>query len=260
MENTDTDTGPAELAAEPAAAAEHEAAAEPAAAPEDVPAEQPSRSWAESLAYLQQVAPDAYQHARSMQRDYVQKTEGIAAERREIQARAEVLQQQEARLQSMMAALSGTPPEELPAYDPFNADSVIAHTQQRIYEQHIAPLQQQAAEEQARLQLATVQRENADIFDNEDVKAELVSFLEERPAYKLVDAIEVIRARVQTRAAKEAAAVRTAQRQASRTAAMTATAGTSRQQGRLRKPERAELRKMSNAEILALAQELDRGR
>ncbi len=212
------------------------------------------------MEYLQQVSPEAYQHARGMHRDYTHKTEQMAAQRREVEAKAELLEQQEARLQSMMAALSGTPPEELPAYDPFNADSVIAHTQQRIYEQHIAPLQQQAAEEQARLQLATVQRENSDIFDDAATKAELVTFLKERPAYKLTDAIEVVRARVQTRAAEQATAVRQAQRQASRTAAVTATAGTSRQQGRLRKPARAELRKMTNSEIMALANELDRGR
>lgn len=264
MEDTEHAAAPAEDTApvEQSAPAEDTAPAEQSAPAEDTGAEDssaPSVGWSDTLAYLQQVSPDAYQHAKGMQRDYVRKTEALAAERREMEARAEMLQQQEARLQSMMAALSGTPPDELPDYDPFNADSVIAHTQQRIYEQHIAPLQQQAAEEQARLQLATVQRENADIFEDPETKSELVTFLKERPAYKLTDAIEVIRARLQTRQAQQQAAVRTAQRQASRAAALTATAGTSRQQGRLRKPARSELRKMTNTEIMQLAAELDRG-
>jgi hypothetical protein len=236
-------------------AADQDAAAAPAQ--DDAP---PARGWDDTLSYLQKVDLDAYKHAKGLRADYTRKTQALAAERKEMQARAEMLQQQEARLQQMMSALSGTPPDELPEYDPFQPESVIAHTRQRIFEEHIKPLQEQAQQEQARADFAKVQRENPDIFDNADVKAELVAFLKERPNYNLQDGIEVIRTRIERRQAEQDQARRSAERTASRTAAMMATAGSRRASGRIAKPTRQELRSMTAADILALSKELDRSR
>ena len=220
----------------------------------------PARGWDDTLSYLEKVDLDAYKHAKGLRADYTRKTQQLAAERKEMAARAEMLQQQEARLQQLMGALSGTPPDELPDYDPFQPESVIAHTKQRIFEEHIKPLQQQAQEEQARADFARVQRENPDIFEDPAVKGELVAFLKERPNYNLQDGIEIIRTRMERRQAEQEAARRTAERTASRAAALTATAGSRRASGRVAKPSRQELRSMSASEILALSKELDRSR
>ena len=249
---------PAEPAAEPAAepSAEHtEHVAEPAAEPAD----EPARTWQETLAYLGKVDPDAYQYAKGMQGDYTRKTQALAEQRKQLEARAEQLQRDEARIKSLMSALSGTPVDELPDYDPFDAESVIAHTRQRIFEEHIKPMQEQQAQEQAQLDFQRVQAAHADIFDDADLKAELVDFLQERPHYKLTDGIEVIRARMAARQQEADSARRQAERTASRTAALTATGGTRRHQARITRPPRAELKKMSAREILALSKELDRG-
>jgi len=254
MNDHSVDEAPQEAAQEAAPEEGQEVAAEPA---QDTP---PARGWDDTLSYLEKVDPDAYKHARGMRADYTRKTQALAAERKEMQARAEMLKQQEARLQQMMSALAGTPANELPDYDPFQPESVIAHTKQRIYEEHIKPLQQQAQQEQARADFAKVQRENPEIFDNEEVKAELVAFLKERPNYNLQDGIEIIKTRLERRQVEQEQARRSASRQASRTAAMMATAGSRRASGRIAKPTRQELRKMTAADILALSKELDRGR
>ncbi|MHA1905655.1 MAG: hypothetical protein ACW977_17070 [Candidatus Thorarchaeota archaeon] len=238
MNDHSVDEAPQEAAQEAAPEEGQEVAAEAA---QDTP---PARGWDD----------------RGMRADYTRKTQALAAERKEMQARAEMLKQQEARLQQMMSALAGTPADELPDYDPFQPESVIAHTKQRIYEEHIKPLQQQAQQEQARADFAKVQRENPEIFDNEEVKAELVAFLKERPNYNLQDGIEIIKTRLERRHAEQEQARRSASRQASRTAAMMATAGSRRASGRIAKPTRQELRKMTAADILALSKELDRGR
>jgi len=256
----------AEVVQAPAEAEQAEVSEEQAPGAEAAPAAEaeaeapPERGWSDTLAYLEKVDPDAYKHARNMRADYTRKTQALAAQRKEIEAQADLLKQQELRIQQMMSALTGSDPDDLPEYDPFQPESVIAHTRQRIYEEHIKPLQQQAAEEQARLDLAKVQREHPDIFDEPEVKAELVAFLKERPTYKLTDGIEVIRARLAQREAQAQAERRAAQRTASRTAALTATAGARRNSGRLAKPSRKELRTMTAADILALSKELDRQR
>lgn len=256
---------PAEPVAEPAAepSAEHtehtEHTAEPDAQPAAEPAAEPARTWQETLAYLGKVDPDAYAHAKGMQGDYTRKTQALAEQRKQLEARAEQLQRDEARIKNLMSSLSGTPVDELPDYDPFDPESVIAHTRQRIFDEHIKPMQEQQAQEQAQLDFQRVQAEHPDIFDDADLKAELVDFLQERPHYKLTDGIEVIRARMSARQQEADAARRQAERTASRTAALTATGGTRRHQARITRPARAELKKMSAREILALSKELDRG-
>ena len=245
----------AEPTSEPAAEPAEQQAAEPAAEP----ATEPERTWQDTLAYLGKVDADAYQYAKGMQGDYTRKSQAVAEQRRELEARAAQLAKDELRIKSLMSNLSGTSTGELPDYDPFDAESVIAHTRQRIFDEHIKPMQEQQAQEQAQLDFARVQAEHADIFDDAGLKAELVNFLEERPHYKLTDGIEVIRARMGARQLESDAARRQAERTASRSAALTATGGTRRHQARITRPARAELKRMSAREILALSKELDRG-
>lgn len=255
--HTETEQHSVDAPAEETAAAA--APEETAEAAEAAQAEQPAaRSWTDTLAYLEKVDGDAYKHARGMQQDYTRKTQRLAAERKEMEARAQMLAEQETRLQQMMSALAGTPPDELPTYDPFQPESVIAHTKQRVWEEHIKPLQEQAAEERAKANYESIQRQHPEIFGDATVKAELVEFLKSRPNYNLEDGIEVISTRLAQRQAEQDAARRTAERQASRTAAMVATAGSRRAGGRVQKPTRRELRSMTAADILALSKELDR--
>ena len=69
-------------------AADQDAAAAPVQ--DDAP---PARGWDDTLSYLEKVDLDAYKHAKGLRADYTRKTQALAAERKEMQARAEMLQQ-----------------------------------------------------------------------------------------------------------------------------------------------------------------------
>ena len=85
MNDHSVDEAPQEAAQEAAPEEGQEVAAEPA---QDTP---PARGWDDTLSYLEKVDPDAYKHARGMRADYTRKTQALAAERKEMQARAEML-------------------------------------------------------------------------------------------------------------------------------------------------------------------------
>jgi hypothetical protein len=255
MEDTSASAPEAVEAVEAAAVDTAEATGE---APETVEqaeaVETPKRpSWSDELAKVEAISPQAAELMRKMQGDYTRKTQELAKTRKEMLREREALQRGAAKIAA---------PEELGEFDPFNEASVQARIEAEVarrLQDVLQPMQQEyelmAAEEayQGFLQA------HPDFESDVELRAEVQQALESSPSLDLETAYYAVQGRRARHQAAETQQRSAAERKARREAAVRGT-GMPRKGGAPVRPNGRDLKKMSSADILALAKQLAAGR
>jgi len=216
-------------------------------------AESKRPSWADELAKVEAISPQAAELMRKQQADYTRKTQELAKTRREMLREREALQR---------GARKIAPPEELGEFDPFNEQSVQARIEAEVarrLQDVLQPMQQEyelmAAEEayQGFLQA------HPDFESDVELRAEVQQALESSPSLDLETAYYAVQGRRARHQAAETQQRSAAERKARREAAVRGT-GMPRKGGAPVRPNGRDLKKMSSADILALAKQLAAGR
>jgi len=229
-----------------------EVAETPEAEAPEAPDGRPALSWEEAM---RRVPPDIAALMKGMQGDYTRKTQEVA------QMKKDVLREREA-LQRGFAQVKPKDPAELGDFDPFNEASVQARIEAEVakrLQEALTPMQREyelmAAEEAYQGFVQT----HPDFETDTELRAEVQQALEANPTLDLETAYYAVQGRRNRRAASEATARAKAERTARRKAAVKGT-GMPRKGTAPRKPAARDLKKMSHADILALAKELAAGR
>jgi hypothetical protein len=204
-------------------------------------------SWSDAM---KQVPPDIRALMKNMQKDYTKKTQELS------EARKEFIREREALLKGQQALKV---PETLPEYDPFNEASINARIEAEVNKRLNAvlePMKQEyevmAAEESYQSFLA----EHPEFKNDKELRGEVQRMLEANTSLDLETAYWAAKGRMnKAQATKEAEAAK-ARRAADREAATRATALP--RKGTATMPAKADTKKMSNADILAMAQALHR--
>jgi len=115
-------------------------------------------SFDETLAAL---PDDAKKLLANMRRDYTQKTQAIADERRQIEAQRAALFESEA-----FKALQEMSNKEMGEFDPYNPDSVVEHIKRQVAEQFtevLKPMRDQQFKAQSKAKLQAFMSEHPDL-------------------------------------------------------------------------------------------------
>lgn len=205
-------------------------------------------SWDDAV---RRVPPDIARLMREMRKDYTQKTQELAEQRREFIRERQALLKGKESLQDR---------EEVPEYDPFNEESITARIEQEVnrrLREVLEPMEQEyqtmAAEESYQRFLS----DHPDFKTDSDLRSEVQHLLEANDSLDLETAYYAAKGKQARLAAKKEREETAATRRARKEAAVRGT-GVSRKSGRINKPKAGELRKMSAADILALAQSMHR--
>ncbi|NBS71248.1 hypothetical protein EBT31_20415 [bacterium] len=204
-------------------------------------------SWNDAL---KQVPPDVRELMKSMQRDYTQKTQELSTQRKEF------LREREALLKGQQALPKEQP--ALPEYDPFNEASINARIEAEVNKRLnmvLEPMKREyevmAAEESYQSFLS----KNPDFKTDKALRAEVQALLEASPSLDLETAYYAAKGKrgplVQQAERAAAQARRTADREA-------ATRGTALPRKGSGLPVAGDVKRMSNADILAMARALQR--
>jgi hypothetical protein len=200
-------------------------------------------SWEEAM---KRVPPNVAKLMKSMQSDYTKKTTELAEQRRELQRERESL------LKVKFEA-----PEDLGEYDPFNEQSINKRIEAEVAKRMrelLEPMQQEAELLKAESEYQGFLAANPDFKTDQALRADVQALLEKNPALDLETAYWAAKGR---RPSSPAPAERSPTREANRQAAKIATAPSRRVAPA--RPAAADMRGMSNQDILALAQSLHRG-
>ena len=205
-------------------------------------------SWNDAL---KQVPPDIRALMKNMQRDYTKKTQELSEQRKEF------LREREALLRGQEALKV---PDTLPEYDPFNEATIAARIEAEVNKRLNAVLEPMkreyevmAAEENYQSFLS----EHPEFKSDKELRSEVQKLLEANTALDLETAYYAAKGRMsKAQAAKEAEAAK-ARRAADREAATRGT-GLPRKGATPTAPAPGAAKKMSNADILAMAQALHR--
>jgi len=205
-------------------------------------------SWNDAL---KQVPPDIRALMKNMQRDYTKKTQELSEQRKEF------LREREALLRGQEALKV---PDTMPEYDPFNEATIAARIEAEVNKRLNAVLEPMkreyevmAAEENYQSFLS----EHPEFKSDKELRSEVQKLLEANTALDLETAYYAAKGRMsKAQAAKEAEAAK-ARRAADREAATRGT-GLPRKGATPTAPAPGAAKKMSNADILAMAQALHR--
>ena len=253
MEQTSAPEAAVEAVAVPDAPVEAPEAPEAVDQVEAAPAESKRPSWADELAKVEAISPQAAELMRKQQADYTRKTQELAKTRREMLREREALQR---------GARKIAPPEELGEFDPFNEQSVQARIEAEVarrLQDVLQPMQQEyelmAAEEAYQGFLQS----HPDFETDTELRAEVQAALEASPSLDLETAYYAVQGRRARYRAAEDKQRTQAERAARREAAVRGT-GMPRKGGAPVRPSGRDLKKMSSGDILALAKQLAAGR
>tara|TARA_R100000654_G_scaffold27810_1_gene52139 strand:- start:837 stop:1634 length:798 start_codon:yes stop_codon:yes gene_type:complete len=210
-------------------------------------------SWEDAI---KRADPEIAALMRGMQRDYTKKRQADADKHREWMREREVLSRAADRLAELEAK------REQMEWDPFNPDAVnniiesmVAQRLQDVLE----PMQQEYQTIQAEDSYKAFLSANPDFETDIGLRSEVQHLLEGNPALDLETAYAAAKGKQLMAEAKSAKAQRAADRKARKEAALTATAPARRQTNR-NLPGRANMRRMSNADILEMAKAAHRNR
>ena len=255
MEQTSAPEAAVEAAVVEATEGTEAAVEAPAEAVDQVEAaETPKRpSWSDELAKVEAISPQAAELMRKMQGDYTRKTQELAKTRKEVLREREALQRGAAKIQA---------PEDVGEFDPFNEQSVQARIEAEVarrLQDVLQPMQQEyelmAAEDAYQGFLSR----HPDFESDTELRAEVQEALEASPSLDLETAYYAVQGRRARHRATESQQRDQAERKARREAAVRGT-GMPRKGRPPVKPSGRDLKKMSSADILALAKQLAAGR
>ena len=249
-----TQEAPEQPAEEQAPEADPELAAMQAAMEEDGPIEAEEVPKKRGLSWEQavkSVPPDIAKLMRSMQADYTRKTQELAEQRKDFQRERQAL---------MKGKESLTVPDELPEYDPFNESSINARIEREVtrrLQQVLEPMQAEYEQMAAQDNYKTFLQSHPDFETDTGLRSEVQHLLEENNALDLETAYWAARGKRSKAEAAKANEARSAKRRAAKEAALKGT-GTPRKGSTGARPKRGDLRSMSAADILAMAQAMHR--
>ena len=205
-------------------------------------------SWNDAL---NQVPPDIRQLMRNMQKDYTKKTQELSEQRKEF------LRERDALLKGQEALKI---PDSLPEYDPFNEASINARIEAEVNKRLNAVLEPMKREYEVMAAEDNYQSflsEHPEFKSDKELRAEVQKLLESNTALDLETAYYAAKGRMSKAQAAKAAEEQKARRAADREAATRGT-GLPRKAGTPTAPAPGSAKKMSNADILAMAQALHR--
>jgi len=201
-------------------------------------------------AALKRVPPDVAKLMKSMQADYTRKTQEVASQRKELLREREALSKGLAQVKA---------PAELPAYDPFDEQTIKARIEAEVVrrlQESMAPLMAEHEMLQAEEEYQTFLRTAPDFESDEVLRGEVQRALEANPSLDLETAYWAAKGRrSQQQRADEAKAAK-ARRDAEREAAQRGTA-LPRRGATPARPVASEVKRMSTEDILRLAQRLN---
>ena len=208
-----------------------------------------SLSWDDAV---KQVPPDIAKLMKELRTDYTRKTQDLAEQKREFIRERQAL---------MKGRESLTDPAEVPEYDPFNEASITARIEQEVNRRLrdvLEPMQQEYEQMAAEESYQRFMTEHPDFSSDTDLRSEVQHLLEGNEALDLETAYWAAKGKQSKQKARAEQAASKAKRSARRQAAMTGTAPAIRGSNRASKPSRGELKTMTSADILALAQSMHR--
>lgn len=208
-----------------------------------------SLSWDDAV---KQVPPDIAKLMRELRSDYTRKTQDLAEQRREFVRERKAL---------MKGKESLTSPADVPEYDPFNEASITARIEREVNKRLqlvLEPMQQEYEQMAAEESYQRFMTEHPDFQSDTALRSEVQHLLESNEGLDLETAYWAARGKQSKQQAAAAKEATRAKRQARRQAAMTGTAPAIRGSNRASKPSRGELKTMTSADILALAQSMHR--
>jgi hypothetical protein len=150
--------------------------------------------------------------------------------------------------------------KDLPEYDPYDETSITARIEAEVNRRLNAvlkPMAENAQEQAAQSAYSTFLTANPEFKTDTALRAEVQAALEANDHLDLETAYWAVKGKRGTVAATAAATATAAQRAAARQAAIQGT-GTGRKPGPRGRPNATDIKKMSNAEILAAAQAMSR--
>ena len=210
----------------------------------------PSRrnlSWDDAV---KQVPPDIAKLMTDFRKDYTKKTQKISAER------SSWTQEREA----LMAGLAGLKEVAAPEgdYDPFNEESMQARIESEVnrrLKSVLEPMKRKVATMKAEEGYQGFLSANPDFKNDSALRNDVQAMLEKAPSLDLETAYYAAKGRRAKTAKVEDSNHRVARRNAEREAAMKGTAATRRPPSS-RRPQKADLKKMSAVEIYRLAESM----
>ena len=217
----------------------------------DAPAPEGKLSWRDAMTRIEAIDPRAAKLMKQMQADYTRKTQEAASMRKEAQAERAALLKGKAELEQMRS--------ELPEYDPWNEDSIkarIEHEVQVRLNAMLEPMKQEYEVQQAEQAYNQFLSEHPEFETDAALRSEVQQALEANAALDLETAYWAVMGRRKQAAAVEAQTKDKATRQARKQAARATGLG---RKGLAAQPSRTEVRKMSNADLLALAKAMHNG-
>ncbi len=233
-------------------AAVPEAEAVPEAAPEVAPEATPPAklgSWADAMARVTESDPAAAALMKSMQADYTRKTQEAS------QLRKDALRERAAFLKGKEAIKAK---EELPEYDPWTESTVTARIESEVATRLNAllePMKQEYQTLAAEESYNTFVDHHADFTSDTELRSEVQVLLEASPSLDLETAYWAAKGK-RAKGEREAATAQVrAEREARKEAALRGTSA-ARKGGRTAAPPKADLKKMTSSDILALAKAL----
>jgi hypothetical protein len=206
-------------------------------------------SWAEAI---QKAPPEVAALMKSMQADYTRKTQDLANQRKAILAEREAWKK---------APRVAPPAEELPEYDPWDASTVDARIEREVAARLQAMLEPVRAEHEAAAAeeaYQSFQESNPEFTTDMELRSEVAQVLQANESLDLETAFWMVKGKRAAREAKVAFQTKTASREANRRAATVT--GPARRPGPVAAPKKADLKKMSSQDILALAQSMNGNR
>ena len=212
----------------------------------DVDGQSESLSWAEAM---RRVPPDIRNLMKNMQGDYTRKTQELAEQRRELVREREAL---------LKGSKNIVAPEELPAYDPYNEESMKARIEAEVarrLREVLDPMEQEYNVMKAEDSYKSFLSEHPDFENDQPLRDAVQGMLEANPNLDLETAYYAAKGRRRQKQAAQEQTTRAARKRAEREAALKGAAIPQRN-GRGAKPSRQELRKMSSADIYRLAQSM----
>jgi len=215
-------------------------------APESADAPPKRPSWSSALESVKELDPGAADLMKGMHADYTRKTQELAALRKELQA-------ERAALLSVRKDL----PEDMPQYDPWDEASVMARVERAAQErinQMTEAVQREFEARQAEQSYQGFVEEHPEFQTDEGLRGEVQSLLEANESLDLETAYWAAKGRRGKVEAAAQAEKRRAKRSADRQAAQAV--GVPRRGATAPAASRADIKRMSAADLYRLAQQM----
>jgi len=207
-------------------------------------------SWNDAL---KRVPPDIAKLMRNMQGDYTRKTQELADQRKEL------LREREALLKGREAIQA---PDEVPEYDPFDEGTINARIEREVarrLQEVLEPMQREYEQMAAEDSYQAFLVEHPEFKTDTDLRNEVQLLLEGNSSLDLETAYWAAKGRQAKHQAAENKRAEAAKRKAAKEAALKGTGSARRAPGTGRPPN-GDLRRMSNADLLALAKTMSTNR